>query len=283
MAVVPPGGYDNLVNALAASFTVHYVHRRGRGASGPQGHPYRIERELADVAAVLMATGARAVFGHSYGGLLALRSALHDPDGRITHLIAYEPAASIDGTQPTDYRPAFTRAVDSKQHARALTMLQRSLHVGGALDRLPAPVGLAINWALLATIGRPMHATLPTVPGEAREATRARRTGNRLRRHHRADTDPARRAGTVLAAVQRHGHRRNTAARPAAGDARTGPQRAPSSMRPRSSPPPPPSWRTTSPSATTVRRPRRPSGPTRGSWRRCGASPGSGPTAGPAR
>jgi pimeloyl-ACP methyl ester carboxylesterase len=171
-AVVPPGGYDKLISAFAGSFTVHYLHRRGRGASGPQGSPYRINRECEDLQAVLAATGARAVFGHSFGGLLALRAALQDTDGHIARLVAYDPAVSIDGSQPRDYLPAFTQAVARGRHARALTLLQRSLQVGGALDRLPAPAGRAVNWALLATLGRPIRATLPTVPAEASEAIR---------------------------------------------------------------------------------------------------------------
>lgn len=282
MAVVPPGGYDNLVNALAASFTVHYVHRRGRGASGPQGHPYRIERELADVAAVLMATGARAVFGHSYGGLLALRSALHDPDGRIlTSSPTNLPHRSTEPSRRTTAPRSPARSTASSTHGRSRCC---SAACTSAAPSTGSPHRSA--WPSTGRCWPPSvgPCTPPCQPCRVRPVTPPGSTdGNRLRRHHRADTDPARRAGTVLAAVQRHGHRRNTAARPAAGDARTGPQRAPSAMRPRSSPPPPPSWRTTSPSATTVRRPRRPSGPTRGSWRRCGASPGSGPTAGPAR
>jgi len=171
-AVIPPGGYKKLVNALAPAFTVHYLHRRGRGASGTQGSPYRVDREYEDIQTVLAATGTRMVFGHSFGGLLALRAALYDGDRRISRIVAYEPAASIDGSQPSQYLPTFTQAVERQQYARALTQLQRSLHVGGPVDRLPPSLGRAVNWAVLASIGRGMRHTLHTVPSEAGEAIR---------------------------------------------------------------------------------------------------------------
>ena len=64
--------YRDLARALAGSFTVHVMERRGRGASGPKGDAYRIEREREDLHALMKATGAPFLFGHSYGGLVAL-------------------------------------------------------------------------------------------------------------------------------------------------------------------------------------------------------------------
>ena len=60
---------------LARRFTVHVVQRRGRGGSGPQGERYGIARECEDIEAVRARTGARLIFGHSFGGLVALRAA----------------------------------------------------------------------------------------------------------------------------------------------------------------------------------------------------------------
>ena len=54
---------------------MYVVQRRGRGGSGPQGDRYCIERECEDIEAVRAATGARLIFGHSFGGLVALRAA----------------------------------------------------------------------------------------------------------------------------------------------------------------------------------------------------------------
>jgi pimeloyl-ACP methyl ester carboxylesterase len=47
---------------------VHVIDRRGPGASGPLGSSYSIDSECDDLEAVLVATGATHVFGHSYGG-----------------------------------------------------------------------------------------------------------------------------------------------------------------------------------------------------------------------
>ncbi len=57
--------YLPFAHALAHSFTVHVIDRRGRRRSGPQGQAYAIERELEDVAAVQAHTQARLIFGHS--------------------------------------------------------------------------------------------------------------------------------------------------------------------------------------------------------------------------
>ncbi|MEV0353099.1 alpha/beta hydrolase [Nonomuraea sp. NPDC050680] len=67
--------YLPLASALARSFTVHLVERRGRGASGPQGAQYALGKEVEDLRAVQAETGARLAFGHSYGGLVILETA----------------------------------------------------------------------------------------------------------------------------------------------------------------------------------------------------------------
>src|ERR1700743_796838 len=84
-----------LAALLAQRHTVHGVQRRGRGGSGPQGERYGIERECEDVEAVRARTGARLVFGHSFGGLVALRAG-----GGSTGFDAgavYEPGVSGSG------------------------------------------------------------------------------------------------------------------------------------------------------------------------------------------
>jgi pimeloyl-ACP methyl ester carboxylesterase len=60
---------------LEPHFTVIGYDRRGRGDSGDTA-PYAPEREIEDLAAVMAAVAAPAfVYGHSSGGILALRSA----------------------------------------------------------------------------------------------------------------------------------------------------------------------------------------------------------------
>lgn len=63
------------VELLAADFTVYVYDRRGRGAS-TDTHPYAIEREVEDLAALIEAAGGSAfLYGLSSGGLLALHAA----------------------------------------------------------------------------------------------------------------------------------------------------------------------------------------------------------------
>jgi pimeloyl-ACP methyl ester carboxylesterase len=89
---------------LAERYTVHAIDRRGRGGSGDT-LPYAIEREYADIAAVVGAIGDHApagvpVIGHSYGGRCALGAA------RLTHAVAavvcYEGAPTPPGVEYGD-------------------------------------------------------------------------------------------------------------------------------------------------------------------------------------
>jgi len=86
--------YLPLAEALAGSFTVHLVDRRGRGASGPLGDGYSLDSEVADLHALGSDTGARLAFGHSYGGL-ALLTAARDP-ALFDRIALYEPGVSAE-------------------------------------------------------------------------------------------------------------------------------------------------------------------------------------------
>jgi pimeloyl-ACP methyl ester carboxylesterase len=87
--------HRRLAEALATHFTVFNYDRRGRGESGDT-QPYAVEREIEDLKAVLDAAGGSAVlFGHSSGGVLALKSAL-TYDG-VAGLAMYEPPFFVDG------------------------------------------------------------------------------------------------------------------------------------------------------------------------------------------
>lgn len=102
--------FTTLAELLAADFTVHTIQRRGRRGSGPLGPGYSIEAEVADLAAVRAATGAAFVFGHSYGGLVALEAARRDPT--ITKLAVYEPGVSVEGSIPTAWIPRARRFLE---------------------------------------------------------------------------------------------------------------------------------------------------------------------------
>ena len=91
---------------LEPAATVHAVDRRGRGGSGD--HPdYQVEREYADIAAVVDAAAAAYrgpvdLVGHSYGGMVCFGAAAMSRN--VRRLVLYEGWALPD--------PAF-RAVDT--------------------------------------------------------------------------------------------------------------------------------------------------------------------------
>jgi pimeloyl-ACP methyl ester carboxylesterase len=77
--------------------------RRGRGASGDT-HPYSVDREIDDIAALLDVTGPAALLGISSGVFLALRAAA-DLGSDVTGVLCFEPAYDIaSGEPPTDPR-----------------------------------------------------------------------------------------------------------------------------------------------------------------------------------
>ncbi len=171
-SLAPPIRYRSFAKALARSHTVHIVHRRGRGASGPGGEAYCMDRECDDVFAVLDKTSSRAVFGHSYGGLIAVRAALRANDGRLDSVVVYDAAVDIDGSMPFDFLPSFTESVERGRHARAIAELTRGLRIGRHLDDLPFGVTLAASWLGVVTVWKAECEVLPTVPREGREALR---------------------------------------------------------------------------------------------------------------
>jgi pimeloyl-ACP methyl ester carboxylesterase len=85
------GGWATILPKLEKQFTVYAIDRRGRGESGdPPG--YAIEREYEDITALVNSIGGGVnLFGHSYGGLIALEAALLTPS--LRRLIVYEPSS----------------------------------------------------------------------------------------------------------------------------------------------------------------------------------------------
>jgi pimeloyl-ACP methyl ester carboxylesterase len=143
---------------LAPRHTVHVVQRRGRGGSGPQGDQYGIARECEDVAAVRGATGARLIFGHSFGGLVAARAAA---DGAGYEAVAvYEPGISVNGSVPVDWTGRARQEVAAGADFAAFITFVRGVHPEQAgrvprwllrviLKRAIAPAELRQNLALM--------------------------------------------------------------------------------------------------------------------------------------
>jgi pimeloyl-ACP methyl ester carboxylesterase len=82
-----------VVEGLSEHHTVYAVDRRGRGMSGDHAS-YALEREFEDVAAVIDAIGEPVfLFGHSYGGLIALHAVVRT--NNVKKLVVYEPYAPV--------------------------------------------------------------------------------------------------------------------------------------------------------------------------------------------
>jgi pimeloyl-ACP methyl ester carboxylesterase len=176
LVVVHGGGvtadlYDRLVRAVAVrtggSVNVHVYNRRGRLDAGPKPPGYTVDDEIADLAAVLERTGARNVFGHSYGGLVVMRAAL---ELDLDSIALYDGTVQIDGIFPTAFVPQMRAYVDAGDHARALAVMSKGISSGGAANRLPMGVQIALCKAFLRTpIGARMGALLPTSMLETEE------------------------------------------------------------------------------------------------------------------
>lgn len=172
--------YAELAAALAADFTVHTVDRRGRGGSGPQRPGHGIAAETADLAAVLAHTGATTVFGHSYGGLVALETAFREPEARIERLALYEPAVSINGSIGSDWLPELDEAIAAGRIDHAVSTMLVGLDLIGGLRTLSIEerqqlVRLVLRGELL----RDAEALLPTVHAETDVITSLDSSGDR--------------------------------------------------------------------------------------------------------
>jgi pimeloyl-ACP methyl ester carboxylesterase len=83
---------------LESEFTMHVLDRRGRGGSGDHVE-YSIDREYDDIVAVVDVVARHSgsavhVFGHSFGGTVALGAAARSSD--VGRLVVYEPPVRPD-------------------------------------------------------------------------------------------------------------------------------------------------------------------------------------------
>ena len=123
---------------LAGRHTVYLVQRRGRGGSGPQGDRYCIDRECEDIEAVRAATGARLIFGHSFGGLVALRAACGST--AYDAVAVYEPGVSVNGSIPADWTGRARREVNAGADFEAFITFIRGVN--------PDQTGRVPRWLL---------------------------------------------------------------------------------------------------------------------------------------
>lgn len=112
--------------------------RRGRMDSSPQPKDYSAATEVADLQALLTASGAGRVLGHSFGGMVALLTAAQDP--RITNVVTFDAPINLDGRLNHMWAPDADDALAAGQTGRAWALLVNRLATAGPLSWLPVPI-----------------------------------------------------------------------------------------------------------------------------------------------
>jgi pimeloyl-ACP methyl ester carboxylesterase len=164
--------YLPLARLLAERFCVHIVDRRGRGGSGPLGADYSLARECEDLAAVVAATGAQAVFGHSFGGLVALQAAARFDLFRA--VTVYEPAVSVAGSLASGWLDRYEQRLAAGDPRGAFVALVRGTgEAPAALARMPDwYVRLVLRAAVRGQRWRETESLLEAALSEHREVAR---------------------------------------------------------------------------------------------------------------
>lgn len=161
--------YLRLAQALADSFTVCILDRRGHGTSSPIGQGHTMSTECADVAAFLKRAGAHYLFGHSIGGLISLQTALSQP---LDKLVVYEPPLSIQSSISTDWLPEMQQALTQHHYAKAMTIIMKRLQLSSDASKLPPPLLTALIAIMMRfkkdsegkSWGKHIISLLPTMP-----------------------------------------------------------------------------------------------------------------------
>ena len=129
--------YSAFANALADAFTVHTVERRGRGKSSPQEDSYSMANECADVLALQKRTQASYIFGHSYGGLIALETARNNSS--LKKVMVYEPGVSINGSISVEWASNYENQLAQNKPLDAFVDFSIAMAPGAARNTPPDP------------------------------------------------------------------------------------------------------------------------------------------------
>jgi len=128
--------YLPLARALADDYQVHVMERRARPGSGSQRENHGIDDECADLAAVAAAAGAVKVFGHSFGGLVALETARRRDI--FAEVFVYDPGIPLRGRFATGWFDGYLRLLDAGDRRGAFAwMTKYSGFAPGPVRRLP--------------------------------------------------------------------------------------------------------------------------------------------------
>ncbi|MEV5122403.1 alpha/beta hydrolase [Streptomyces decoyicus] len=158
--VVVPGalsdahGWRHVAAAVDAWPSVTVVNRRGRTSSGPLTSTYSLQTEVEDLGVVLDEfKGTRALFGWSYGGLIALLAANDRP---LHHVIAYEPVTRPFGSHAL---PDLQAAEETADWDATIEIVSRQI-AGLDTAHVEALRADRQGWAALRHLSRPAHAEL---------------------------------------------------------------------------------------------------------------------------
>lgn len=144
-ALATRSGSSTLAKLLATHFTVYSYDRRGRGDSADT-KPYRVEREIEDMAALIEAAGGSAyVYGKSSGACLALEAASSLGD-KIKKLAIYEAPYNEAAGAAAQWKE-FTSKLDgllaADRRADAVTLFMKFV---GASDEAIAGMRASAAW-----------------------------------------------------------------------------------------------------------------------------------------
>lgn len=166
VVVVPPSmvtavDYTKFAQKLSAALgrPVHTFNRRGRGSSSPQPEDYTLDVDIRDLDAVMKYTSSTDVFGHSFGGAVALHAARTLP---VERLAVYDPAVSVNHSVKADWTAEYEKATAAGDDDRALAVMIKGLEAG-AFSRMPLSMLTIANKITAGTpIGRQMRELMRT-------------------------------------------------------------------------------------------------------------------------
>ena len=149
-SMVTAADYTRFAQKLSAALgrPVHTFNRRGRGSSSPQPEDYTLDTDIRDLDAVMKHTSSTDVFGHSFGGAVALHAARTLP---VERLAVYDPAVSVNHSVKADWTAEYEKATAAGDDGRALAVLNKGLETGGAFSRMPLSMLTIANKLTAAT------------------------------------------------------------------------------------------------------------------------------------
>ncbi len=156
--------YSQLAICLSERFTVYSLQRRGRGKSGPQGNEYSVLKECEDLDSLQRLTGATYLFGHSYGGFIALEAAKKNK--AFAKIAVYEPGISVDGSINMSWIPEYEKQLVAGQNMASLAIFSVK---AGPENAQKTPLWL-MKWILPLFIRGPQRAQMfALLPANLRE------------------------------------------------------------------------------------------------------------------